>query len=379
MSLIPITRPETGDAEIAAATRVLRSGWLTQGPEVAAFEAEFATLVGAAHACAVANCTAALHLALLALGIGPGCEVVTVSHSFIATANAVRYCGATPVFADISADTLGMDAAALAAAITPRTKAVLVVHQVGMPCDMAALMAVADAHGLPVIEDAACALGSEIHTAQGRQWIGRPMGRIACFSFHPRKVISCGEGGMLTCSDPALDARFRLLRQHGMSVPDTIRHGSPQVIFEQYGEIGFNYRMTDLQAAVGREQLRRLPMILERRRALAERYRDSLARQVPAVTVQNQPAWALSNWQSFPVWLPLGCDQTRVMQSMLDASIATRRGIMNAHREAPYRDRGWTLPISEAAQDRVILLPLFPSLSEADQDRVVTALAAALS
>ena len=185
------------------------------------------------------------------MGVGPGDEVVTVSHSFIATANAVRYTGAEPVFADIETATLGMDADALEAAITPRTRAVLAVHQVGMPCDLTALTTVADAHGLPVIEDAACALGSEILVDGNWQWIGHPVGRIACFSLHPRKVISCGEGGMLTCADPALDARFRRLRQHGMSVPDTVRHGAAQVIFETYEEVGFNYRMTDLQAAVG--------------------------------------------------------------------------------------------------------------------------------
>ncbi|AVM76374.1 DegT/DnrJ/EryC1/StrS family aminotransferase [Magnetospirillum gryphiswaldense] len=379
MSMIPITRPETGDAEIAAATRVLRSGWLTQGPEVAAFETEFAALVGSPHACAVANCTNALHLALLALGIGHGDEVATVSHSFIATANAVRYVGAEPVFVDIDATTLGMDAAALATAITPRTRAVLVVHQVGMPCDLSGLLAVASAHGLPIIEDAACALGSEIRLDGAWQWIGRPAGRIACFSFHPRKVISCGEGGMLTTADPTLDARFRLLRQHGMTVPDTARHGAAQVIFEQYAELGYNYRMTDLQAAVGREQLRRLPWILERRRHLAQRYHTELGQRVPSVTLAVQPPWARSNWQSYPVWLPAGCDQRAVMQAMLDAGIATRRGIMNAHREPPYGGHAWTLPVSEAAQDRIILLPLFPALEEADQDRVVTALAAALA
>jgi perosamine synthetase len=228
---IPLARPLVGEAEAVAAQRPILSGWLTQGPEVAAFEQEFAAFTGAAHAVAVSNCTTALHLALLALGVGAGDEVITVSHSYVATANVVRYCNATPVFVDIEPATSNMDATLIAAAVTPRTRAILTVHQMGLPADMAGILEVARSHQLPVVEDAACASGSEIYWAGEWQKVGRAHGDIACFSFHPRKVITTGDGGMLTTNNPEYAAQFRLLRQHGMSVPDTVRHSANQVIF----------------------------------------------------------------------------------------------------------------------------------------------------
>ena len=257
--MIPIAMPVLEKAEADAAHQAVLSGWVSQGPQVAAFEREFAELMGAAHACAVSNCTTALHLALLAIGVGPGDEVITASHSFIATANAIRYCGATPVFVDIDPTTYNLDPQHVDEAVTDNTRAILAIHQMGMPCDLHALMAVASRHDIALIEDAACAAGSQIRLNGAWEPIGRPHGRIACFSFHPRKVITTGEGGMLTTSNSEYDRIFRLSRQHGMSVPDTVRHGSPQVIFEDYLVIGFNYRMTDVQAAVGRKQLERLP------------------------------------------------------------------------------------------------------------------------
>ncbi|WP_118138621.1 DegT/DnrJ/EryC1/StrS aminotransferase family protein [Oceanicella sp. SM1341] len=378
--MIQIARPLLGEAEAEAAREAVLSGWVSQGPAVAAFEAEFARLTGAAHACAVSNCTTALHLALLGLGIGPGDEVITVSHSFIAAANAIRQCGAMPVFVDIEEGGYNIDPEAIAPAITPRSRALLVVHQVGMPCDMAAVMRVARAHGLPVIEDAACAIGAEIRTPEGWQPVGAPIGDVACFSFHPRKVITTGEGGMLTTADPALDARFRLWRQHGMSLPDTLRHASDRVLFETYPERGFNYRMTDVQAAVGRAQLTRLPGIIAARRALAARYGALLA-AVPGVTAPAEPDWARSNWQSYAVRLAPGLDQRAVMQSLLDRGIASRRGIMCAHLEPAQADVPLPrpLPRSEAARDRAVLLPLYAQMTGEEQDRVVEALAAAVA
>lgn len=380
---IPVAKPVLDEREVEAVRRVVLSGWVTQGPEVAAFEREFADYVGAPHACAVSNCTTALHLALLAVGVGAGDEVITVSHSFVATANAIRYCGAVPVFVDIEAEGFNIDPDRIEAAVTPRTRAILVVHQLGMPCDLARILELARASGLPVIEDAACAIGSEI-LWQGRwERIGRPHGDIACFSFHPRKVVTTGDGGMLTTSNPAYDRRFRLWRQHGMNVPDTVRHGSRQVIFESYDEVGYNYRMTDLQAAIGREQLKRLPAIIARRRQLAQTYAADFA-GMNIVQPPAEPAWGRSNWQSYCVRLPAGADQRAVMQALLDSGIATRRGVMNAHLEPAYAGAGsyrlaGALSRSEAAQAETIMLPLFVQMSEDDVHAVTAALGDALA
>jgi dTDP-4-amino-4,6-dideoxygalactose transaminase len=347
------------------------SGWLTQGPEVAAFEKEFAAYTGAKNATAVSNCTTALHLALLAVGVKAGDEVITVSHSYVATANVVRYCDATPVFVDIEPATSNMDPALIAAAITGRTKAILCVHQMGMPCDLASVLAVAKRHGLPLIEDAACASGSEILWDGQWEKVGKAHGDIACFSFHPRKVITTGDGGMLTTNNPEYDAQFRLLRQHGMSVSDRVRHSANQVIFEEHAVVGYNYRMTDVQAAIGREQLKRLPEIMAARRRIGTRYLALMA-DIPGLTMPQEPEWAHTNWQSFWVRLPEHCDQRGVMQSMLDRGVATRRGIMCSHREKPYaREGGYNLPESERAQDRNIILPLYPQMTDEEQDYVV--------
>lgn len=386
---IPIAKPFLADNEVEAVKRPILSGWLTQGPEVVSFEREFAAYVGAEYACAVSSCTTALHLALLAVGTKPGDEIITVSHSFVATANVIRYCGAKPVFVDIESGSFNMDPRLIEKAITKKTRAILCVHQIGMPCDLAAILKIARSHSLPVIEDAACAVGSEIFLGDRWEKIGKPHGDIACFSFHPRKVITTGDGGMITTSNLEWDKKFRLWRQHGMSVSDAARHGAKDVVFESYVELGYNYRLTDVQAAIGREQLKRLPWIVKQRRLLADRYRQSLA-GVPGLELPSEPSWARSNWQSFCVRLSKQLNRLKIMQLMLDQSISTRRGIMCIHREDAYPSGTWScgpehdscdcrakecrfLRESEKAQDHSILLPLYPHMEEGDQDRVIKA------
>ena len=208
--------------------------------------------------------------------------MITVSHSFVATASAVRYCGALPVFVDIEPATFNMDPARIEDAITPRTRAVLCVHQIGMPCDLRAILSVARRHDLAVVEDAACAIGSEIEWNERWQRIGRPHGDLACFSFHPRKVLTTGDGGMVTTAREDLDVAIRRMRQHGMSSAAHARHTSDQITIESYDELGYNYRLTDIQAAIGQVQIERLPSLVAARRRLAARYAE-LLRSIPDV------------------------------------------------------------------------------------------------
>ena len=383
--MIPISKPHIGAAEREAVLRPLASGWLMQGPEVAAFENEFCAYTGAEHAVAVANGTAALHLALRAVGVGPGDEVITVSHSYIATANSIRYLDAVPVFVDIDPATYNIDPGLVERAITPRTRAILCVHQIGMPCDLPRLLDIARRYGLKLVEDAACAAGSEIRIGGAWERIGRPHGDAATFSFHPRKVLCTGDGGMVTTRDAEIARRCRLARQHGMDVAGAARHGSPRVVFEEHAEFGFNYRLSDLQAAVGRCQLALLPEFVTRRRLLAARYAHRLA-GIAGLGIPVEPEWARTNWQSYCVRLPPGSDQRMVMQAMLDRGVATRRGVMCAHAEAPYRDHPgvWRMPPgqdlrnSEAALGGCLLLPMFHDLTEDQVDAVCAALAGAL-
>lgn len=372
---VQFSKPLVGHEEAQAAYDTVMSGWVTQGPRVADFEREFSAATGAAHACAVSNCTTALHLALRAAGVDEGDEVITVSYTFLATSNAIRYLGAWPVYVDIERGTRNMDPALVEAAITPRTKAILCVHQFGMPCDLAGILAVANRHGLPVIEDAACAAGSEISIDGRWEPIGRPQGIAACFSFHPRKVLTAGDGGIITTNDAEFDAKVRRWRQHAMSVSDLARNNSSQVIIETFDEVGYNYRMTDIQAAVVRRQLVRLPGIIEARRAWARRYVDLLG-DIPGLEFPVEPQWARSNWQTYGVLLPPGIDRTAVMQSMQDEGIQTRRPTFCCHLEKAHSQRPlpFPLPVSEEVYSRNLGLPLFPQMSADDQDYVVAAL-----
>ncbi|KUN20011.1 glutamine--scyllo-inositol aminotransferase [Streptomyces antibioticus] len=363
--------PWLGEEEARAASDAVLSGWVAQGPRVAAFEKAFAERVGAEHGIAVSSCTTALHLSLVALDLGPGDEVVVPSLSFIATANAVRYVGAEPVFADVDLATGNLTPATVDAVRTSRTKAVLAVHQGGVPADVAALRAACADWDLPLVEDAACAIGSTVG--------GKPVGHgalLAAWSFHPRKLVTTGEGGMLTTDDAEWAARLRRLREHGMNASAAERHASNKPVLENYLEVGFNYRMTDVQAAIGMVQLGKLDAMIARRRELAARY-AALLRDVPGLTVVRDPAHGQSNFQSYWVLLeegfPVGRDE--LLGALADAGVSARRGIMAAHLEPAYADHPRApLPVTERITRDSLILPLFHTMTEAQQDRVVTAL-----
>ena len=367
---LPVARPSLGQAEEVAVLEVLRSGWVSQGPRVAAFEAAFAEYVGAAHAIAVSSCTTALHLAMLVVDIKAGDEVLCPSLSYIATANGIVHAGGTPVFVDVDRSTYNLDPSRLEEAITPRTKAILAVHQVGLSSALEEICDIANRRGLLVIEDAACAIGA---VYKGRR-IGQPHTSMACFSFHPRKILTTGEGGMITTADAELAARLRRLRQHAMSVSDLARHASAQVVVESYDEVGYNYRMTDLQAAIGLVQLQRLQEMIDRRRWLASRYTERLS-QLEWLIPPCEPAECKQNYQSYMVRLTEDAPVTRdqLMQELLNQGISTRRGIMAIHRESPYRDGQWDarLPETNLVADTTIILPLFHDMTEGDQDHVL--------
>ena len=371
---IPVMRPWLGEEEAQAAAAAVASGWVAQGPRVAQFEAAFAEALGAAHAVAVSSCTTALHLALIAAGIGPGDEVVAPSLSFIATMNAARYVGADPVFADVDPATLNLVPTTIEPRLTGKTRAVIVADQAGVPADLDAIRALCEPRGVAVIEDAACAAGAVYR--------GRPAGAtasLATFSFHPRKLLTTGEGGMITTPDADVAARLRRLREHGMSVGAAERHASQQPVIERYLEVGYNYRMTDVQAAIGLVQLAKLGRQIERRRELAARYQELLA-DIPGLVTVRDPRYGTTNYQSFWVQLPDGFPVSRddLLRMLADAGVSARRGIMAAHLEPAYA--GFLcppLPVTERVTAGSLILPLFHELTEEEQDLVVSVVHAA--
>ena len=369
--MIPVSRPHFGIEEEQAAVAALRSGWVTQGPRVAEFERAFAAALGQLEAIAVSSCTTGLHLVLHALGIGRGDEVIVPSLSFIATANAVAHAGAAPVFADIDLATYNLDAASAAKTISRRTKAILLVHQVGLPADVAAFRRLARRARVRLIEDAACAIGSQVN--------GRPVGAdadVAVFSFHPRKLVTTGEGGMIVTRSRALARRLRSLRHHGVSMSDFARHASGKVVIEAYREVGYNYRMTDLQAAVGLVQLGRLPEFIARRQEQGARYDRAFAKH-PALAIPDVAPDVGFNYQTYLLRLLPGARVSRdaLMQRLLEQGIATRRGVMAAHREPAYKKTRLRvmLPATNEANRTAIVLPLYHAMTAADQDRVIEA------
>ena len=373
--MIPVMRPWLGQEEAAAAAEAVASGWIAQGPRVREFEEAFAAAIGTPHAVAVSSCTAALHLALIAAGIGPGDEVIVPSLSFIATANAVRYVGAQPVFADVDLATQNLTAHTVEPHITGRTRAVILVDQAGVPADLDAIRALCDPLGVTVIEDAACAAGSTYRA--------RPVGvgaALATFSFHPRKLLTTGEGGMLTTSDGSIAARLRRLREHGMDISAADRHRSQQPTIERYTEVGFNFRMTDIQAAIGLVQLGKLPEMVARRRALARRYQELLS-GIPSLLTADDPPYGETNYQSFWVLLPeasaVGRDD--LMRLLADAGISARRGIMAAHLEPAYADYKPSLPVTERLSEHSLILPLFHLMTQSEQEQIVSVVTSALT
>jgi len=367
---ISFSRPCFGEAEAEAAAAVVRGGWVVGGPRLAEFERRFAGLCGAEHAVGVSSWTTGAFLVLHAWGIGPGDEVIVPSLTFIASVNVIRHVGATPVFAEIDPATYNIDPADVARRITSRTRVIMSVDQLGLPCDIDAIGSLARWHGLRVLDDAACAFGSRSHS--------RPVGALAdvsVFSLHARKVITTAEGGMITTDDASLAEQLRRLRQQGMSLSDYDRHGGPPTRFESYPEIGYNHRITDIQAAIGLAQLDRLDSLLERRRAVAARYGAFLSGH-PVLIAPHVPAGLLPNWQSYQVQLreDSGWSRNEVMDRLFKLGIPTRRGVMASHLEPPYRPAADPLPQTESTAASTFQLPMHPELTPEQQDRVFTAL-----
>jgi perosamine synthetase len=303
-------------------------------------------------------------------GVGPGDEVICPSYTFIATANAVLYAGATPVFADIEPDTWNIDPVDAWRRASPRTKAIMLVHQVGLEADLDRFASLAS-RGVTIVEDAACAVGSTYR--------GRPIGsagNLACFSFHPRKTISTGEGGMLATIDGSVAERARRLRSHAASVSAVSRHEAKGLVAEQYEELGFNYRMSDVQAAIGIEQLQKLDRLLARRRAIAEKYNDALG-SLAELQIPARPAYAGHSYQSYGIRLTAECRCRRddLLRELVELGISCRRGISPIHLEPLYAQdhRPISLPVTEAVAAQSLFLPMFASLSDADQNRIVDA------
>ena len=370
---LPYCRQTIDDEDAQAVLAALRSDWLTTGPRVEEFEQAVATLLGVAHAVAVNSGTAALHAAVFAAGIGPGDEVVTSPLTFVASANAVLYCGGKPVFADVRGDTLNLDPAAVEAACTERTRAILHVDYAGQPGDIEGLAAIARRRGLMLIEDAAHALGAEYR--------GRPIGSAAeltTFSFHPAKAVTTGEGGMVTTNLPDLAARVRRFRNHGLAT-DFRERGDRGDVYSPMVDLGFNYRLTDFQSALGLSQLGKLEHFLKRRSEIADRYRAAFE-PMPGVIVPRVEPHVRHAWHIFPVLLEverLSGDRREVLAALRAEGIGATVHYVPAYWHPYYQRLGYPkglCPVAEWAFERLVTLPIFPGMTEQDVDDVVNAL-----
>ena len=366
--MIAIAKPYLTADEAQNAYDTILSGWVTQGPKVQEFEEKFAKYVGSKYAVALSNCTTALHLAMVVSGIKEGDEVICPSMSYVATANCIKYVNATPVFAEVN-EFYNIDVKDVEKKITPKTKAILLVHQIGMPADIDLFKTLCAKYNLQLIEDAACAVGSSF---KGKK-IGSH-GNLTCFSFHPRKVITTGDGGMITTDNEEHYKRLKLLRQHAMSVNDRERHTSTKLIFEDHLEVGYNYRMTDIQAAVGIKQLEKLDFIIAERRKIAEHYNKAF-KNISGVRIPEERENYFTNYQSYALYLiPEGkLTRNQFMERMLEKGISTRRGIMTSHRESAYKNelKNVSLPESEKYADNSVILPLYYPMSTSDIETVI--------
>lgn len=370
VNAIAFAKPCFGPEEAEAAAAAVASGWVVGGPRLAELESQFASECKTNYAIGVSSWTTGAFLVLKALGIGPGDEVIVPSLTFIASVNVIVHVGATPVFADIDPATFNIDPDDIAARITPRTKAILPVDQIGLPCEIDRILDIATGAGLTVIQDAACSLGSRFRA--------QPVGALApvtVFSLHARKVVTTGEGGMIVTNDEALAKRLRRMRHQGMSLTDFERHGASPTVFESYPEIGYNFRITDIQAAVGVVQMRKLETLLAKRRRIAERY-IAAVNQYSAFISPFVPKHVVPNWQSFQLRVRDGGVVARnsILNQLHEKKIASRRGVMAAHREAPYARINVKLPQTEAIADSSFQLPIYPDLTDSDVDRVLSAL-----
>ncbi len=369
---IPLSDVDLGQEEAAAVQQVIQSRWLSMGAVTQQFEQEFAAYVKVKHAIAVTNATAALHLACLAIGLKPGDEVIMPALTFVATANAVRYTGATPVFADIeSEDWLNLSPQTVAASLTPRTRAIVAVHYGGYPCDMPAIMHLARQRGLMVIEDAAHAIGSELDGQKLGTW-----GDIGCYSFFSNKNMTTGEGGMLVTNNDALAEHMRLLRSHGMTSLSWDRYQGHAWSYDVV-DLGYNYRIDELRSALGRAQLGRLEQNNARRRTLTALYREWMRELVPEVNLPFSAKRGLSACHLFPILLPMEVNRNHFMEAMKTGGIQTSIHYPPVHQFRIYRS-SLTLPITERAAAREVTLPLYPTMDEADVEFIAQAARQAL-
>lgn len=373
--MIPVAKPEMTEQDAQAAAAVVRSGWILQGPKVEAFEKLLGGYIGAPHAIATSSCTTAMHLGFIAAGIQPGDEIIVPSFSFIASANCIVHAGATPVFADIDQLTYNMDPRDVERKITKKTRAILAVHQIGLAADLVALSRIAKKHKLLLFEDAACGLGATIN---GKH-IGS-FGLWSAFSFHPRKAITTAEGGLLVTKSAAIAKKVSMLRAHGASVSVKARHVSKRVLFESYPYIGYNFRMSDIHAAVGVSQFSRIHSLLATRLNIAHVYNSAL-KDHPRIQIPFVPDGYYHTYQSYMIRLRDGSRiRNLVMQRLLDKGIATRAGVMASHKEPPYKKMypKLRLPVTEKAANETIILPLYPQMTQNEQSYVIDQLKKAI-